>query len=137
MNKEQRIEIFKRFKKLNPKPTTELNYSSTFELLVAVILSAQSTDVGVNKATKHLFAVADTPEKMVQLGEGKLREYVKSIGLFNTKAKNIIKLSQQLLDLHDGQVPDNREGLEALPGVGRKSANVMTLFLRKSLFNFS
>ena len=125
MSPETVVELFKRLAELNPKPTTELYYTNSYTLMVAVVLSAQATDVGVNKATKHLFAVADNPEKMVRLGEEKLREYIKSIGLFNTKAKNISKLSQQLLDLHGGQVPENREALEALPGVGRKTANVI------------
>ncbi len=118
-------ELFKRLAAANPKPTTELYYTNTYTLMVAVVLSAQATDAGVNKATKYLFAVADTPVKMVQLGEVKLREYIKSIGLFNTKAKNIFKLSQKLLELHDGKVPNDRKALEALSGVGRKSANVI------------
>ena len=118
-------ELFKRLAAANPNPTTELYYTNTFTLMVAVVLSAQATDAGVNKATKYLFAVADTPVKMVQLGEVKLREYIKSIGLFNTKAKNIFKLSQKLLELHDGKVPNDRKALEALSGVGRKSANVI------------
>ena len=125
MNKQKRIEIFKRFKKLNPKPTTELNYSSTFELLVSVILSAQSTDVGVNKATQKLFPVANTPEKIFALGLDGLKEYIKTIGLYNTKGKNIIATCEILIEKHNSQVPDTRDALEALPGVGRKTANVV------------
>ncbi len=109
----------------NPNPRTELEYTNPFTLLVAVVLSAQATDVGVNKATKRLFQVADTPEQTLALGEEGLKEYVKSIGLFNTKSKNIIKTCQQLIEHHNGQVPETREELEALPGVGRKTANVI------------
>ncbi len=125
MNKAIRSEIFARLKKHNPKPTTELNYSSTFELLIAVILSAQSTDKGVNKATEELFKVAPTPEKMAALKVSGLKKYIKTIGLFNTKAKNIIKTCNMLVKQHNSQVPDNRKDLEALPGVGRKTANVV------------
>ena len=125
MNKTKRQEIFTRFRNENPKPVTELKYSSTFELLVAVTLSAQSTDVGVNKATNKLFAVANTPEAIYALGVDGLSEYIKTIGLYNSKARNVIAACKMLIDLHDSQVPDNREALEALPGVGRKTANVV------------
>ncbi|MCK5387589.1 MAG: endonuclease III, partial [Gammaproteobacteria bacterium] len=125
MNKTIRTEIFTRLKKHIPNPTTELNFSSPFELLIAVILSAQSTDKGVNKATADLFKKAPTPEKMAALKESGLKKYIKTIGLFNTKAKNIIKTCKMLVQEHDSQVPDNREALEALPGVGRKTANVV------------
>ena len=108
-----------------PAPKSELNHRSPFTLLVAVVLSAQATDVGVNKATKALFAVADTPEKMAALGETKLQDYIKTIGLYRNKAKNVVALSKQLLAEHDGVVPDDREALERLPGVGRKTANVV------------
>lgn len=117
--------LFKRFKAQNPKPTTELIYQTPFELLIAVILSAQATDISVNKATKPLFAIANTPKAIVDLGEAKLKTYIKSIGLFNTKAKNIIKTCQALLLQHQGEVPQSREALESLPGVGRKTANVI------------
>lgn len=110
---------------IHPEPRTELEYHNPYTLLVAVVLSAQSTDVGVNKATKALFAIADTPEKMLALGEATVRTHIKTIGLFNTKAKNVIALSQILLDQHAGQVPESREALESLPGVGRKTANVV------------
>lgn len=125
MNKTIRSEIFTRLREHNPNPTTELNFSSPFELLIAVILSAQSTDKGVNKATKDLFKKAPTPKKMAALKESGLKKYIKTIGLFNTKAKNIIKTCQMLVQEHNSQVPDNREALEALPGVGRKTANVV------------
>ncbi|MEE9493253.1 MAG: endonuclease III [Gammaproteobacteria bacterium] len=125
MNKEKRIEIFSRLRAANPEPTTELNYSNHFQLLIAVMLSAQSTDVGVNKATVGLFQKVKTPEDMLALGESKLKEHIKTIGLFNTKAKNVIKTSQILAERHSGEVPDEREFLEALPGVGRKTANVI------------
>jgi len=125
MNKEKRAEIFRRLQEHNPNPTTELNYSSPFELLTAVILSAQATDVGVNKATAKLFAVANTPQAMLELGEAGLKEYIKTIGLYNGKAKNIIATCRLLLEKHAGKVPDNRKDLEALPGVGRKTANVV------------
>ena len=125
MNKEKRIEIFSRFQDNNPEPATELNYTSPFELLIAVILSAQATDKGVNKATEKLFAVANTPEAVYALGEDGLKEYIKTIGLYNSKGKNIIKTCKMLIELHDSQVPDDRKALEALPGVGRKTANVV------------
>lgn len=118
-------EAFSRFQKANPEPKGELEYINPYTLLVAVALSAQATDVGVNKATRHLFPVADTPEKMVALGEDRLREYIKTIGLYRTKAKNVIALSQQLIANHGGEVPRSREALEELPGVGRKTANVV------------
>ena len=125
MNKEKRFEIFRRWREDNPKPTTELNYSNPFELLIAVILSAQSTDVGVNKATDKLYPVANTPEKIHALGVEGLSEYIKTIGLYNSKAKNVIKTCEMLVTQHNSTVPDNREALEALPGVGRKTANVV------------
>jgi len=125
MNETKRREIFSRLRAADPKPTTELGYDTPFELLVAVVLSAQATDVGVNKATRRLFPVANTPQALVELGEQQLKEYIKTIGLFNTKARNVIKLSQILLERHDGQVPETREALETLPGVGRKTANVV------------
>ena len=118
-------EIFHRFHAANPEPQGELHYVNPFTLLVAVVLSAQATDEGVNRATKPLFAIADTPEKMVALGEDTVREMIKTIGLFRNKAKNVVALSRQLIDQHGGQVPDDREALEALPGVGRKTANVV------------
>jgi endonuclease-3 len=119
------IELFTRLRELNPHPTTELSYSTPFELLVAVVLSAQATDVGVNKATKKLYPVANTPQAIFDLGEDRLKRYISSIGLFNAKAKNVIALCRLLIDQHDGEVPHNREALEALPGVGRKTANVV------------
>jgi len=125
MKKDQIEEFFRRLEAERPDPKGELDYTNPFTLLVAVVLSAQATDIGVNKATGPLFAVADTPEKMLALGETKLRGYIKTIGLFNTKAKNVIKLSQQLLADHDGVVPRDRAALEALAGVGRKTANVV------------
>jgi endonuclease-3 len=118
-------EAFRRFKKANPEPKGELQHINPFTLLVAVVLSAQATDAGVNKATPALFALADTPEKMVELGESRVRELIKTIGLFRTKAKNVVGLSKQLLAEYGGQVPRSREALEALPGVGRKTANVV------------
>jgi endonuclease-3 len=118
-------EAFRRFKAAMPEPKGELQYVTPFTLLVAVVLSAQATDAGVNKATPALFAVADTPAKMAALGEERLRDYIKTIGLFNTKAKNVIALSQQLVAQYGGEVPRTREALEALPGVGRKTANVV------------
>jgi endonuclease-3 len=122
----QRInKIFARLKKHNPHPTTELIYNSNFELLIAVILSAQATDISVNRATKHLFAAANTPEKILKLGEKKFKNYIKSIGLYNTKAKNILATCKILMQNFNSQVPDNREDLEQLPGVGRKTANVI------------
>lgn len=125
MNKDIRTEIFTRWQNANPKPTTELNYDNAFELLIAVILSAQATDVGVNKATDKLYPVANTPEAIYALGIKGLSEYIKTIGLYNSKAKNVIATCKMLVELHDSQVPDNREALEALPGVGRKTANVV------------
>ena len=125
MNKEKRTEIYKRLKKHIPDPTTELNYKSPFQLLIAVILSAQATDKGVNKATESLFKDAGTPEKMLFLGEKGLKDYIKTIGLFNTKAKNVIKTCELLIEKHKGKVPEDRDALEALPGVGRKTANVI------------
>lgn len=125
MNAEKRYQIFKRFRDDNPNPTTELNYKSDFELLIAVILSAQATDVGVNKATDKLYPVANTPQAIADLGVEGLSEFIKTIGLYNTKAKNVIATCQQLLELHNGEVPDDRAALEALPGVGRKTANVV------------
>jgi endonuclease-3 len=118
-------EIFRRFKTVNPEPRGELHYVNPYTLLVAVVLSAQATDEGVNRATKRLFAIADTPAKMVALGEDTLRDMIKTIGLFRGKAKNVISLSRRLIEEHGGQVPDDREALEALPGVGRKTANVV------------
>lgn len=125
MNKLKREEIFRRWQEANPHPTTELEYSNAFELLIAVILSAQATDKGVNKATAKLYPVANTPEAIYALGEDGLKEYIKTIGLFNSKGKNIIQTCRILIDQHDSRVPDNREALEALPGVGRKTANVV------------
>ena len=117
--------FFERLSKERPTPKSELQYTNSYTLLIAVVLSAQATDKGVNKATPALFAIADTPEKMLQLGEEKVRDYVKTIGLYKTKAKNIIGLSQKLLEKHNGNVPESREALEDLPGVGRKTANVV------------
>lgn len=125
MNRATIRQIFQRFQKQNPHPKTELQYHSNFELLIAVILSAQATDVSVNKSTQHLFAVANTPEAILALGEAKLKQYIKTIGLYNSKAHNILLTCKQLLDLHDGKVPAERDALEALPGVGRKTANVI------------
>lgn len=125
MNPEKRRCIFQRLKEQNPAPTTELIYCSPFELLIAVILSAQATDKSVNKATKDLFKAAKTAQKMLSLGETGLKGYIKTIGLFNGKAKNIIKTCSILVEQYKGKVPDNREALEALPGVGRKTANVI------------
>ncbi|MBB1507615.1 endonuclease III [Pseudoalteromonas sp. SG41-1] len=125
MNKEKRYEILSRLREQNPHPETELEYSSPFELLVAVTLSAQATDVGVNKATRKLFPVANTPQAILDLGHDKLRDYIKTIGLFNSKAANVYKMCQILVDKHNSEVPENREALEALPGVGRKTANVV------------
>jgi len=118
-------EMFHRFSEADPHPTSELQYINPFTLLVAVVLSAQATDVGVNKATGPLFAIADTPDKMAALGEARVRDFIKSIGLYRNKAKNVVALSQRLLAEHDGEVPDSREALETLPGVGRKTANVV------------
>ena len=125
MNKAKRHEIFSRLQKNNPEPTTELVYASSFELLIAVILSAQATDVSVNKATAGLFKVANTPEAILALGEAGLKQYIKTIGLYNSKAKNIIKTCQLLIEQHDSKVPETQQELEALPGVGRKTANVV------------
>jgi endonuclease-3 len=118
-------EAFRRFAAANPEPRGELHYVNPFTLLVAVVLSAQATDAGVNKATPALFKLADTPEKMIKLGEAKVRDLIKTIGLYRTKAKNVVALSQMLVEQHGGQVPHDREALEALPGVGRKTANVV------------
>jgi endonuclease-3 len=125
MNPAKRREIFTRFRAANPHPATELEYSTPFELLVAVILSAQATDVSVNAATRILFPVAHTPQALLKLGEARLREYVQRIGLYQTKSKHIIKMCSLLLEKHEGKVPQTREELEALPGVGRKTANVV------------
>ncbi|MDW3096202.1 MAG: endonuclease III [Gammaproteobacteria bacterium] len=125
MNKTKRTQIFTRLRELNPHPTTELNFSNEFELLIAVILSAQATDISVNKAIGPLYKVANTPDAIYKLGEKKLKTYVKTIGLYNTKAKNIIKTCKILIDEHSSQVPEDRRALEALPGVGRKTANVV------------
>ena len=125
MNAAKRLEIFRRLHEDNPEPKTELAYSNPFELLVAVTLSAQATDVSVNKATAKLFPVANTPEAIYALGVEGLSEYIKTIGLYNSKAKNVIEACRILIEKHGSQVPDNREDLEALPGVGRKTANVV------------
>lgn len=125
MNREKRSEMFARWQAANPKPETELNYSNPFELLIAVILSAQATDVGVNKATDKLYPVANTPEAIFDLGISGLSDYIKTIGLYNSKAKNVIETCRLLIEEHDSQVPQNRTDLEALPGVGRKTANVV------------
>jgi endonuclease-3 len=125
MNAEKRLEIFKRFRAANPHPSTELEYTTPFELLIAVILSAQSTDVGVNKATRKLFPVAHTPAAMYALGADELIPYIQTIGLYRTKAKNVIETCRILVEQHGGQVPRTREALQALPGVGRKTANVV------------
>jgi endonuclease III len=125
VNRKKVAEIFARLKAVNPAPTTELEYSTPFELLVAVILSAQATDKSVNLATRVLFKHASTPRAIVRLGVAGLSQYIRTIGLFNTKARNVIAMCQQLLDEHDGEVPQSREALEALPGVGRKTANVI------------
>jgi endonuclease-3 len=125
MNAAKRAEIFRRFQAANPHPETELEYSSPFELLVAVVLSAQATDKGVNLATRKLFAKANTPEKILALGEAGLKDYIKTIGLYQNKARHIIQTCRLLIDQHQSQVPANREELEKLPGVGRKTANVI------------
>ncbi len=125
MNKLKREEMFRRLRAENPEPTTELEFNSTFELLIAVILSAQATDVSVNKATRELYKVANTPESMLALGVDGLKRYIKTIGLFNTKAENVIKTCAALIERHNSEVPAEREALEALPGVGRKTANVV------------
>lgn len=125
MNKQQRIEILTRLRAHNPHPTTELNFNSPFELLIAVILSAQATDKGVNKATEKLFPVANTPQAILDLGLDGLKNYIKTIGLYNSKAENIIKTCRDLIEKHQGEVPEDRQALEALAGVGRKTANVV------------
>ena len=125
MTPAKRKKIYERLRANNPSPTTELTHETPFELLVSVVLSAQSTDAGVNKATAKLFPVANTPQAIVKLGEAGLKRYISTIGLFNTKAKNVIALSKTLIAQHDGEVPRSREALEALPGVGRKTANVV------------
>ena len=125
MNANKRANIFKRLQQANPNPTTELVYHSTFELLIAVMLSAQATDISVNKATKPLFKIANTPQAVIDLGLSKLKQHIKTIGLYNTKAVNVLKTCHQLIEQHDGAVPRTREALEALPGVGRKTANVI------------
>lgn len=125
MNAAKRTEIFQRLQAANPHPTTELEYDTAFQLLIAVILSAQATDRSVNLATRKFFPQYGTPERLLALGEDGLAEYIKTIGLYRTKARNVIATCRMLIDLHDGKVPDNREALEALPGVGRKTANVV------------
>ena len=125
MNKEKRTEIYSRLRALNPHPDTELNYTTPFELLIAVILSAQATDVGVNKAIAHLYPIANTPQAILDLGVQGLKHYIRTIGLFNTKAENIIKTCRILVENHNSEVPRTREALESLPGVGRKTANVV------------
>ena len=125
MNNLKRHEMFKRLERQNPSPTTELNYASSFELLIAVILSAQATDISVNKATGKLFKQANSPEKIIKMGKAKLKENIKTIGLFNTKAENVLKTCRILLNNYSGEVPQTREKLESLPGVGRKTANVV------------
>ena len=124
-DKQRILDIMKIFNDRDPNPRCELDFANAYTLLVAVVLSAQSTDKGVNKATKELFAVADTPQKMLNLGLEKVKNYIKTIGLYNNKAKNIIALSQELVDKYNGEVPSVREALESLPGVGRKTANVV------------
>ncbi len=125
MNAAKRYEMFTRFRAANPKPVTELEYSTPFELLIAVLLSAQATDVGVNKATRKLYPVANTPARILALGEEELKSYIQTIGLYKTKAKNVIATCKILLEQHGGEVPRDRASLEALPGVGRKTANVV------------
>ena len=125
LNRDQIFEMFSRLAENNPEPKTELDYGNDYQLLVAVVLSAQATDVGVNKATRLLFREVQTPEAMVALGEDGLKQHIKTIGLFNTKAKNVIALSQRLIDVYGGEVPADRDALETLPGVGRKTANVV------------
>jgi endonuclease-3 len=125
MNKDKRTEIFSRLRAANPSPTTELVYDTPFELLIAVILSAQATDKGVNKATARLFPVANTPQAILALGEEGLKQHIRTIGLFNSKAKNILQTCRMLVEQHGGEVPRDRKALEALPGVGRKTANVV------------
>jgi endonuclease-3 len=125
MNKATRLAMLTRLRDNDPSPTTELNFSSAFELLIAVLLSAQATDVSVNKATDKLYPIANTPQALLDLGLDGLKSYIKTIGLFNTKAVNTLKTCQMIIDLHNGEVPENRAALEALPGVGRKTANVV------------
>ena len=125
LDEEARIELFARLKKSNPEPKGELEYVNNFTMLVAVVLSAQATDIGVNRATRALFRVADTPEKMLRLGEKKVQNYVKTIGLYRNKAKNVVALSEKLINEFGSEVPDDRDALESLPGVGRKTANVV------------
>ncbi|WP_318495681.1 endonuclease III [Photobacterium leiognathi] len=125
MNNQKRVQILERLRAENPYPETELNWSTPFELLIAVLLSAQATDVSVNKATDKLYPVANTPQAIYDLGVDGVKEYIKTIGLFNSKAENVIKTCRILLDKHNGEIPENREALEALPGVGRKTANVV------------
>lgn len=125
MNNEKRVQILERLRAENPHPQTELNWNTPFELLIAVLLSAQATDVSVNKATDKLYPVANTPQALLDLGVDGVKEYIKTIGLFNSKAENVIKTCKILIDQHGGEVPENREALEALPGVGRKTANVV------------
>ncbi|MFK7855212.1 MAG: endonuclease III [Granulosicoccus sp.] len=125
MNPAKRVEMFRRFKQANPSPQTELCFSSPFELLIAVMLSAQATDISVNKATAKLFPIAGTPRKLLQLGEEGIKKHIKTIGLFNTKAKSVYKTCEILCNEYQGEVPDSREALESLPGVGRKTANVV------------
>ncbi len=145
MNADKRYQILSRLREENPNPTTELNYSSVFELLIAVILSAQATDVSVNKATDKLYPVANTPEAILALGLRKLKSYVKTIGLYNSKAENVIKTCRILIEQHNSEVPNSREALEALPGVGRKTANVVlntafgepTIAVDTHIFRFS
>lgn len=125
MNNQKRVQILERLRAENPHPETELHWSTPFELLIAVLLSAQATDVSVNKATDKLYPVANTPQSIYDLGVDGVKEYIKTIGLFNSKAENVIKTCRILLDKHNGEIPENREALEALPGVGRKTANVV------------
>ncbi|MGR5326128.1 endonuclease III [Photobacterium damselae] len=125
MNNQKRVQILERLRAENPHPQTELNWSTPFELLIAVLLSAQATDVSVNKATDKLYPIANTPQAIFDLGVDGLKTYIKTIGLFNTKAENVIKTCRILLDKHNGEVPEDRQALEALPGVGRKTANVV------------
>ena len=125
MNRDKRIQIFERLKRENPQPSTELRFANPFQLLISVMLSAQATDVSVNKATGPLFALAPTPQAIYDLGVDRLKGYIRTIGLFNTKAENVIKTCRLLIDEHDSRVPESREALEKLPGVGRKTANVV------------
>lgn len=125
MNNVKRLEILERLRSENPNPQTELEWSTPFELLIAVLLSAQATDVSVNKATRKLYPIANTPQSILDLGVDGLKTYIKTIGLFNTKAENVIKTCRMLIDLHDGEIPEDQDALEALPGVGHKTANVV------------